>query len=132
MLILDTNVLVYASLEDSEHHEEALALLNEEDATVPQIVVYEYLRVIAELTGDPGFVAAKARELAELQVLCEAPRVLRLGVELWAKQGAPLRDLNDYIILALALTYRADLATYDQALRRLAEKHGVKTRPRVL
>ena len=129
MLVLDTNVLVYASVEDSEFHEESLKLLNERDSVIPQIVVYEYIRVIAELTRDPLFVLTKIRELAEYNVLCEPLHVVQRGVQLWAERNAPIRELNDYVILALALTLNAELATYDRKLRRLAEELGVPTRP---
>ncbi|MEM0226049.1 MAG: PIN domain-containing protein [Thermofilaceae archaeon] len=129
MLVLDTNVLVYASVEDSEFHEESLKLLNERDSVIPQIVVYEYIRVIAELTRDPLFVLTKIRELAEYNVLCEPLHVVQRGVQLWAERNAPIRELNDCVILALALTLNAELATYDRKLRRLAEELGVPTRP---
>ncbi|MEM1848701.1 MAG: PIN domain-containing protein [Thermofilaceae archaeon] len=129
MLVLDTNVLVYASVEDSEFHEESLKLLNERDSVIPQIVVYEYIRVIAELTWDPLFVLTKIRELAEYNVLCEPLHVVQRGVQLWAERNAPIRELNDCVILALALTLNAELATYDRKLRRLAEELGVPTRP---
>ncbi|MEM2678028.1 MAG: PIN domain-containing protein, partial [Thermofilaceae archaeon] len=119
MLVLDTNVLVYASVEDSEFHEESLKLLNERDSVIPQIVVYEYIRVIAELTRDPLFVLTKIRELAEYNVLCEPLHVVQRGVQLWAERNAPIRELNDCVILALALTLNAELATYDRKLRRL-------------
>lgn len=129
MLILDTNVLVYASIEDSEFHGESLSLLNEKDAVVPQIVVYEFVRVIAELTRDPLFVLTKVRELSEYSILCEPPYAVQRGVELWAKHSAQARELNDFIILALALSLQGELATYDRKLRRLAEEQGVRVRP---
>ncbi|MEM0335984.1 MAG: PIN domain-containing protein [Thermofilum sp.] len=129
MLVLDTNVLVYASVEDSEFHEESLKLLNEKDSAIPQIVVYEYVRVIAELTRDPLFVLVKIRELAEYNILCEPPHVVQRGLELWAKHSASIRELNDHVILALALTLNAEIATYDRKLRKLAEELGVPTRP---
>lgn len=130
MLVLDTNVLVYACVEDSRFHGESLELLNERDVVIPQIVVYEFIRVIAELVRDPSFVLAKLRELSEFNVVCEPPYVLQRGLEIWIQHGAPARELNDFVILSLALSLGAHLATYDRKLRRLAEEHGVPTLPR--
>lgn len=129
MLVLDTNVLVYASVEDSEHHRESLKLLGREDSVIPYIVVYEFLRVIAELTRDPAFVAAKVHELAEYRVVCEPLRVVQHGVELWSGHGASPSELNDYIILAFTAAHGAWLATYDKKLSKLARELGVEVIP---
>lgn len=131
MLVLDTNILVYASIEDSEFHAESLELLNERDAVVPQIVIYEFIRVIAELTRSPQFILTKIRELAEYNILCEPLHVVQKGLELWAERNAPMRELNDFIILAVALMLGAELATYDGKLRKLAEELEVRTRPSI-
>ncbi|MCS7105410.1 MAG: PIN domain-containing protein [Thermofilaceae archaeon] len=129
MLVLDTNVLVYATVEDSEHYSESLKLLNEDDSVIPQIVVYEFLKVILELTRDPRFLYRKVVELAERSILCEPLNVVQLGVELWVGDGAPAGELNDYIILALAVYNNAELATFDKKFRKVAEAHGVKVLP---
>nr|WP_256202101.1 PIN domain-containing protein [Sulfuracidifex metallicus] len=42
MIVVDTNILVYSTFEDSENHSEALEIIEKEDVKIPQIVVYEF------------------------------------------------------------------------------------------
>ncbi len=45
------------------------------------------------------------------------------------EDGKPLKMLNDYVILTLAKELKGDLATYDEKLRKIAEKRGVRIIP---
>ena len=43
---------------------------------------------------------------------------------------ASMRELNDYIILVTAASYRATLATFDRKLARAATSLGIEVLPR--
>ena len=58
--VVDTNVLVYDTFDDSAFHEEARALLGE--WLIPAIVVYEYVWLIREFEVALDDVVRKVRE----------------------------------------------------------------------
>jgi len=63
-LLVDTNVLVYDTLEDSEHHGEASRLIDgAAEMYLPSIVVHGYVWVLLRRLGvDPGFALFKVEE----------------------------------------------------------------------
>ncbi|ADX84689.1 PIN domain-containing protein [Saccharolobus islandicus] len=129
MIVVDTNILVYSTFEDSENHFEALEIIEKEDVKILQIVVYEFLWVLAKLTSDVSLIKTKIEELREFEIICESPETILNGVKMLKEDGKPLKMLNDYVVLALAKELKGDLATYDEKLRKIAEKHGVRTIP---
>jgi predicted nucleic acid-binding protein len=127
-VVIDTNVLVYATFVDNEHHHEAYHILQRHDIAIPYIVLYEYLWVLARLTGDVDVVRTKLDELSDFPLIHEDLSALRRGVSMLKEDSAPLSMLNDYIILSIA-TSEGALATYDKTLRRLAAKKQVVVVP---
>ena len=123
-VVVDTNVLVYATFEDSEHHKEAYAVLQENEIVVPCIVLYEYLWVLVRLTGNPSFLELKMKELSDFELICEDYETVRRGIGRMLEEGASLETLNDYIVFSVALREGA-LATYDKKLRKLASRSGL-------
>ncbi|MUM65836.1 PIN domain-containing protein [Acidianus infernus] len=92
-------------------------------------MVYEFLWVLAKLTPNVSLIETKIKELREFEIICESPETILNGIKMLKEDGKPLKMLNDYIILALAKELKGNLATYDEKLRKTAEKHGVKTIP---
>jgi Predicted nucleic acid-binding protein, contains PIN domain len=127
-IVVDTNVLIYATIEDSEHHKEAYRIVTKRHIVIPYVVLYEYLWVLLKLTNDVKFTKIKIEELKTFQLLHEDIDTIRTGLEILNKDGAPPTTANDYIILATAMLEGA-LATYDKRLRKLAERHGVNVIP---
>jgi predicted nucleic acid-binding protein len=61
--VVDTNVLVYDTFEDSLYHEAAARLLDSLDRwLIPLIVVYEYVWVLKGLNVEPAHVREKLLE----------------------------------------------------------------------
>lgn len=61
--VIDTNVLIYDTLEDSVFHEEARGLLERlEEWLIPLIVVYEYIWFMKGLNVSVGDALAKTEE----------------------------------------------------------------------
>ena len=129
MIVVDTNILVYSTFEDSKNHSKALEIIEKEDVKIPQIVVYEFLWVLAKLTSDVSLIKTKIEELREFEIVCESPEIILNGVKMLKEDGKPLKMLNDYVVLALAKELKGNLATYDEKLRKIAEKHGVRIIP---
>jgi len=127
-IVVDTNVLIYATFEDTEHHNEAYKILREYDIVIPYIVLYEFLGVLTKLTGNVGIIMTKLDELTEFTIMCENLDIIRSGIAMMRNDSAPITMMNDYIILSVAMLKGA-LATYDKKLRNLANKRGITVIP---
>jgi len=133
-LLPDTNVLVYETVEDSPHHEEAADIVDSAgEIILPSIVLHEYIWVmVGKLGVPPGFVVQKLQEYfgdPRIRYLAEPPTVLYQALRLLEEHNASPREVNDYIVLATAMYHGAVLTTFDEKLRKLAEKLGVETVP---
>ncbi|ASJ14877.1 PIN domain-containing protein [Thermococcus radiotolerans] len=130
--VIDSNVFIYAAVEDSEYHENAMELIHSLDRwIVPTIVIYETVWNFRKL----GFSTEEAKELVE-QILFD-PRTsladdrqyLLEGFELL--ENLSLTHYNDSVVLATAKDI-GTLATYDKKLRNRAAKLGIKLLPEEL
>lgn len=128
-IIIDTNVLVYATFKDSEYHDESYSIIQKGDAVIPYVVLHEYIWVLMKLMKDVKIVKSKLNELSDFIIIHEDLDTIYSGLALMEKDGAPISMLNDYIILSVALRRGAYLATYDQRLRKAASKHEVTVIP---
>ncbi|WP_054843022.1 PIN domain-containing protein [Vulcanisaeta distributa] len=128
-IIIDTNVLVYATFKDSEYYAESYDILQRSDVIIPYVVLYEYIWVLLKLTGDLGIVKLKLNELRDFVIFHEDLDIIHDGLVLMEQDKAPYTMLNDYIILSVVLRRGAYLATYDQKLRKIANRHGVAVIP---
>ena len=132
-LLPDTNVLVYETIEDSMHHDEACGLIdNASEIYLPSIVIHEYYWVMTKLGVNPGIVLLKIAEyLQDLRTyyFAESLRVYKKAFRMLLEDEKGYRDINDYIILAVALEEKITLGTYDQGLKRIATERGVKVTP---
>ncbi|MFP3207172.1 MAG: PIN domain-containing protein [Caldivirga sp.] len=127
-MVVDTNVLVYATFEDMEHHEEAYDILLKYNVVIPYIVLYEFLGVLARLTKNISVIMIKLSELTEFEIIHEDLDVVRSGIVMMRDDNAPIDMMNDYVILSVAML-EGSLATYDRRLRNLASKRGVVVMP---
>jgi Predicted nucleic acid-binding protein, contains PIN domain len=127
-VVVDTNVLVYATFEDMEHHEEAYDILLKYNVVIPYIILYEFLGVLARLTKNISVIMIKLSELTEFEIIHEDLDVVRSGIVMMRDDNAPIDMMNDYVILSVAML-EGSLATYDRRLRNLASKRGVVVMP---
>jgi len=130
-LLVDTNVLVYDTVEDSGYHDRARRIIDEADeVAVPSIVLYEYIWVMYKLARvAPEFISLKIEEYFEDPRIIFLPDQLRFihsALRMLKEDNASLREINDYIILASTLHYNLALATFDKKLIKRALKRGVK------
>ena len=135
MKAVDTNVLVFAEIKSSEHHEAALRILAElaEGAlpwAMPWPCAYEFLRVVTHpRVFHPPVPMARALEdlrriLASpsLLMLHEGPRHAELMALTIASSGATGNLVHDAHIAALCLEHGVtELITGDRDFGRFAE-----------
>jgi len=125
--VIDTNVLIYDLVEDSEFHKEAEKLLDSlEEWLIPSIVIHElawFLRA-NEIDNVEYVKSYVTNERAK--ILCDSDDVIGRALEILIKERLSLSRYNDVVILAHAIENESPLATKDKALKGLARRHGVE------
>jgi len=132
--VIDTNILIYDTFEDSLHHKEAAKLLDELDRwLIPLIVLYEFIWFLKGLSVS----VIDARDKLLEYITCRKCAVIREGMDdvKWAisavvEEKLSLSRFNDKIVLSLALHKGIPLATYDLKLRSQAAGLGVPLLPK--
>ena len=126
--VIDTNVLIYDYVEDSEHHKRAEEILDSLDRwVIPAIVIHEFVWF---LKGNglnqrlQDILTYLKHEKAE--VACDCSENVIDAIEITAREGLPLSDYKDAVILSHAIKGRMSLATFDKKLARMASKYGVE------
>ena len=131
--VLDTNVLVYDTFEDSLYHGKARVLLDGLKTWIlPTIVLHEYVWLMKALDVAAEVVLDKVREYAghEKAVLIPAERRdIARALKAVVDEALSLARYNDKLILSAAVRRKAPLATFDGKLRRQALRAGVKVLP---
>ena len=130
--LIDTNVLVYDTFEDSIYHAEAKKLLDSLDEwIIPSIVVHEYVWVMRALKIEVGEVAYKVKEYLQhykAGLVNERSQDIGRALSFIEKEGLNLSQYNDKIILSLALKV-GSLATFDRKLRKQALTRRIQILP---
>ncbi|QOJ78585.1 PIN domain-containing protein [Infirmifilum lucidum] len=133
-LVVDTDILLHDTFEDSEKHAEASELLDEADRIyMASIIVHEYLwLLLTKFKIDLDIVREKLEEYfsdARFIYITENSEVFLKALEWMKEDNADPTMINDYIILVLAQRLGAMLATYDSELKEIARKRGVQVTP---
>jgi len=131
--VIDTNVLVYDTFEDSLYHEAATSLLDRLDRwLVPLVVVYEYVWVLKGLNISPADAREKLLEYLlgeKCTIVKEGADEIQWAISTIAEEGLSLSRFNDKVLLSVAMRRNALLATFDVKLRRQATKLGLRVVP---
>lgn len=125
-MILDTNILIYDTFEDTTHHKEAKALLDSlSEWNVPSVVIIEFIAFLNKLRLKKEDIVYKLSELIsnprfnlveiEKEDLLVALKIIK------DEKLSPLR-LNDKIILSISKRRGENLITFDKELKREFEK----------
>ena len=126
--VIDTNVLIYDYVEDSEHHRRAEEILDSLDRwVIPIIVIHEFmwfLKGIGLSQGLRDVLDYLKHEKAE--VVCDCVENVINAVEIMIKEGLPLPDYKDAVILTHAIKEKIPLATFNKKLAKIASKYGVE------
>lgn len=128
--VIDTNVLVFDSFEDSEHYEEAASLLNDlQRWIIPGIVIHEYVWVLKGLDLPLSFLRSKVREYLLNEKTSFSPTNIG-NINYALKNMEKITEYNDLLILSTALRDDQYLASFDEKLRSRAETLGLETLPK--
>ena len=128
--VVDTNVLIYDTFEDSVFHEEAKKLLDKiEKQIVPSVVLEEFIIFLIRIGVERKIISKKIEEILTSERIELAPlkkEDFELSLRLINKKRLSFKKINDKLILSLARRMKAPLATFDDGLRRECAAEGVK------
>lgn len=127
--IVDTNVLVYETFEDSEFHEEVVKKLSEmEFIYVPGVVILELTIILKRLKYDSSIILDKIREIFNSNryvVLDIYVDDIIFAIDILSRHGKNVSSLNDKIVLSVAKRLGKPIYTYDKDLKRQCKSLGV-------
>jgi predicted nucleic acid-binding protein len=125
--IIDTNVIIYDYIEDSEHHKEAEAILDSLDKwVIPVIVIHELawflkgMKLEGKLNDIMAYIQHKKTEIT-----CDCGSNVNRAIEIIGKEKLPLSNHKDMMILSHAILENHPIATFDKKLSKIAKKYGV-------
>lgn len=125
---MDSNVLIYRAVEDSEFHVEAKRVLDRLDRwIVPTIVVHETLWGLRELLGRGAALRFVEALLSHRKTRVEPVlgRDVVFAVGLVGDEGLSVFRYNDKLILSVALRLGESLFSFDRQLLSQAGRVGV-------
>ncbi|MFQ6076945.1 MAG: PIN domain-containing protein [Candidatus Bathyarchaeia archaeon] len=123
--VIDTNVLIYDTFEDTLFHKEARTKLDElEKWYVPAMVIHEYVWFMKAEGINPSTAKDKTVEYLTHEKTVIVPDDTD-GILFSIENLKNYRDYNDYVILAAAKGMGNPLLTFDRELREDASKIGI-------
>jgi predicted nucleic acid-binding protein len=129
--VVDTNVLVYDTLEDSVFHEKAASILDAlGKSLLPSVVIEEFLLVLEQLRVDWELVGRKLEEILSWGELVPVVREdFEFSLSMVREEKISFRRFNDKLILSVAMRRKLPLLTFDAELRKEGMRHGVRVFP---
>ena len=126
--VIDTNVFIYAVLQDSDFHNKARSILSSQEKwIVPSIVLYELYWFFRDRKFEKDEIEKVVRSIIDSRrsvIVGDNGRFTKRALELTDRPGR----FNDMVILAVAEKY-GRLATYDRRLRKDAESLNLSVLP---
>lgn len=125
--VIDTNVLIFDTFEDSQFHIDAHSKLDKlERWLIPSIVFHEYVWFMRAERIELDFTKSKLVEyLTNAKTIYHA---IEAGDILFAsREMADYSEYNDYLILSVSKKSREPLLTYDEALLKTCRRLGIDT-----
>ena len=124
--VVDTNVLIFDTFEDSEHHADARERLDTTDEWyLPSIVFHEYFWFMRAKGVSLDFTKAKMNEYIYHEKTKFLPTIMD-DIIFAMKEITDVKDYNDLVILSHAKRLNLALLTYDSTLKKKALKKQVK------
>lgn len=124
--VVDTNVLIFDTFDDSELHAEAKGSLDSlEGWVLPSIVFHEYVWFMKAENLDLSFTKEKVIEYMTHTKTRSVPiQVDDIIFSIRTIDAYP--NYNDFLILSVAKRLRHPLLTFDEKLKRHASRHGIE------
>jgi len=128
-VVVDTNVLIDAMVEDARNHAQAIKLIGSmKKMIIPSIVLYETVWVLRKLKLTPEKVVTAIEAIVRNPKSSIVPDDgdLALGaIRRVVAEQTELANFDDKVVLATALKHDRPIATYDEELRREAARAGI-------
>jgi len=125
--VVDTNVIIYDYIKDSERHKEAEKVLDSlERWVIPVIVIHELVWFLKgmkiEDRLDDMIVYARHQKA---EIVCDGENNVNKAIEILKKEKLSLAHYKDTVILSHAILENYPIATFDRRLSKIAQKYGV-------
>jgi len=120
--IIDTNVLVYDTIEDSVFHDDVRNKLSRlKRWVIPTVVLEEFALVLIQLKVEEKFIKEKFSEILSSEKT-EVASILKEhfldSTNIISKEKTSFRRLNDKLIVSVAKTRKLPIFTYDGEIKR--------------
>jgi Predicted nucleic acid-binding protein, contains PIN domain len=127
--VVDTNVLVYDTIEDSEYHETASAIIDNLDiCIIPSVVLEEFIFTLAKLGLDNKIIYEKVLDLLEtFEYLPIEKEDIINALNMIEKEKVSFKKFNDKLILCIAERRKAKLLTFDKELQKEQKRYKVSS-----
>jgi len=127
--VIDTNVLIFDTFEDTQFHNEAqLTLDGLERWLIPSIVFHEYLWFMRAEGVELDFTRTKMTEYLTNTKTSYQP-IEPSDILFASREMRNHTEYNDYLTLSVSKRTRQALFTYDATLRKNCSRFGLKAIP---
>ena len=125
--VIDTNALVYDTIEDSEHHEISRAIIDNLDiCIIPSVVLEEFIFTLAKLGLDNKIIYEKVLDLLEtFEYLPIEKEDIINALNMIEKEKVSFKKFNDKLILCIAERRKAKLLTFDKELQKEQKRYKI-------
>ncbi len=136
MPVIDTNVLIYDTVEDSKYHETAKDILDSEDPwSIPSIVIYEYVWFFKRQNYEPE----EAKTLLKNYLTDPRKKIITddgdhsiNSLNILEDENLSLKHYNDMVILSSARGSDKPIVTFDGKLRGIADRYEFEMIPETI
>ena len=129
-VLVDTNVLVYDTIENSPHHDSASEFVDEsEDPIINSLSIVELGFVLPRYGIDNESVRMKTEELLHsdyFTVSWLSWKMMEKVSSFMVENKLSFRDFNDWIRAYDAYSRKVPLATFDKILQKKCKKLGIQ------
>ena len=129
-VLVDTNVLVYDTIENSPHHDSASEFIDEsEDPIINSLSIVELGFVLPRYGLDNESVRMKTEELLHsdyFTVFWLSEKMMEKVSSFMVENKLSFRDFNDWIIAYDAYSRKVPLVTFDKILQKKCKKLGIQ------
>ncbi len=129
-VLVDTNVLVYDTIENSPHHDSASEFIDEsEDPIINSLSIVELGFVLPRYGIDNESVRMKTEELLHsdyFTVSWLSGKMMEKVSSFMVENKLSFRDFNDWIIAYDAYSRKVPLVTFDKILQKKCKKLGIQ------